>query len=206
MEPKIYLYKMTTDNGGAPCVKDDLLSLAICKPVIRRVAEKGSIIFGFGGKKYGERLLYIAEVTDKPIPPGKYYRDKRYKNRTDCIYEEKDGEASLKKNAQYHKSGERDHDVGKNFEKAYVLISTDFRYFGKNGTANYKRRHLAIKSVVEGMGRSFQVNHDDKVREDLLCLKEEMWKNPKKTQGKPTSSDQRELCNRGGITEICKKQ
>jgi len=73
MKPRIYVYKMTTDNGGAPCVWRGLLSLAICKPVIRRMAEKGSIIFGFGSKKikYDERLLYIAVVTKKP-PKGKY--------------------------------------------------------------------------------------------------------------------------------------
>jgi len=37
------------------------------------MAEKGSIIFGFGSKKikYDERLLYIAVVTKKP-PKGKY--------------------------------------------------------------------------------------------------------------------------------------
>lgn len=33
--PKIYFYKLTADNGGAPCVQDGLLSLAICKPMIR---------------------------------------------------------------------------------------------------------------------------------------------------------------------------
>jgi hypothetical protein len=64
-EPDIYIYKMVADNGGAPCVAAGLLSLAICKPMIRKSAEKGSLIFGFGGKVYGERLLYIACVTQK---------------------------------------------------------------------------------------------------------------------------------------------
>ena len=33
--PKLYIYKMTTDNGGAPCVRDEKLSLAICMPIVR---------------------------------------------------------------------------------------------------------------------------------------------------------------------------
>jgi hypothetical protein len=36
--PKIYIYKLTSDDGGAPCVRDGILSLAICKPWIRSVA------------------------------------------------------------------------------------------------------------------------------------------------------------------------
>jgi len=38
---RIYFYKLTTDDGGAPCVQDGLLSLAICKPMIRGTAEVG---------------------------------------------------------------------------------------------------------------------------------------------------------------------
>ena len=41
--PRIYFYKLTTDNGGAPCVQDNLLSLAICKPMIRMAAQVGDL-------------------------------------------------------------------------------------------------------------------------------------------------------------------
>ena len=44
-EPNIYVYKIVADIGGAPCVKNNLLSLAICKPKIRKTAGKGSIRF-----------------------------------------------------------------------------------------------------------------------------------------------------------------
>jgi len=76
-EPDIYIYKMVADSGGAPCVAAGLLSLAICKPMIRKSAEKGSLIFGFGGKAYGERLLYIACVTQKS-ENGEYYQEHAY--------------------------------------------------------------------------------------------------------------------------------
>ena len=43
----IYFYKLTADNGGAPCVRYGLLSLAICKPMIRKTAKEGDLVFGF---------------------------------------------------------------------------------------------------------------------------------------------------------------
>jgi len=42
-----YLYKMIVNDGGAPCVQDSLLSLAICKPMIRSAAREGSTLLGF---------------------------------------------------------------------------------------------------------------------------------------------------------------
>jgi Nucleotide modification associated domain 2 len=52
-EIRYYVYKMTTDNGGAPCIVDGVLTLAICKPGIRSTAEKGDWLFGFGGQDLG---------------------------------------------------------------------------------------------------------------------------------------------------------
>ena len=63
--PEIYVYKIVVDSGGAPCVSRGLLSLAICKPKIRKTAGKNSFVFGFGGKEYEERLIYIARVTGR---------------------------------------------------------------------------------------------------------------------------------------------
>src|SRR5438874_12960386 len=106
---------MITDNGGAPCVWRNLLSLAICKPMIRRVAEKGALIFGFGGKRHRERLLYIARVTEKP-PIGDYYQESTYSRRPDCIYENVAGAAVRKRRALYHNNlDERKRDVGMHF-------------------------------------------------------------------------------------------
>ncbi|HPY31129.1 MAG TPA: hypothetical protein PLT00_12660 [Verrucomicrobiota bacterium] len=48
-KPRIFVYKMTADNGGAPCLMNDLLSLAICKPKIRHKAKVGDWIIGLGG-------------------------------------------------------------------------------------------------------------------------------------------------------------
>jgi hypothetical protein len=62
--PRQYLYKLTVDNGGAPCVQDGLLSLAICKPMIRSTARINDWLFGFAGKSLhpDQRLIFIARV------------------------------------------------------------------------------------------------------------------------------------------------
>jgi hypothetical protein len=198
-EPKIYVYKMTTDNGGAPCVwGGDLLSLAICKPQIRRGAKERSIIFGFGGKDYEERLLYIAVVTSKLIN-GDYYRDEAgYTNRSDCIYQfDGDGKTAKRKaKAIYHKPDDLDHDVGKDFKRGHVLLSRDFRYFGKRGTYDYKNRpeYTLIKKLVEGMGRAYRVVEPGELYSQLLRLQGEEWGNPTKIQGSPTSPDRGKRC------------
>src|SRR5438874_843162 len=143
MNPHIYVYKLIADNGGAPCVWRNILSLAICKPMIRRVAGKGALVFGFGGKKFSERLIYIAEVTNQ-LGPGEYYQREEYSNRPDCIYTDVGGEPQRKPGARFHAtSDERWRDVGSNFQRGYVLLSDDFRYLGGEGTDEYKHEFPA---------------------------------------------------------------
>jgi hypothetical protein len=69
---RAYLYKLTGDNGGAPCVEGGLLSLAICKPMIRASASEGDLVFGFGAKSLhcNNRLIYIARITKKICGDG----------------------------------------------------------------------------------------------------------------------------------------
>ncbi len=89
------------------------------------------------------------------------------------------------------------------FEKADVLLSTNYRYFGKEGTADYKKEYRAVKAAIERLGRSYRVNHEENLRSQLMELKKKMWQNPDKIQGKPTSLDQRKLCNRNRILKVC---
>jgi len=203
MNPDIYVYKLAVDNGGAPCVWSGLLSLAICKPKIRKVAQKGSLIFGFGGKNLygeqlvGERLIYAAKVTAK-LERDEYYQKPEYAKRPDCIYEGVSGFAQRKQNARYHnQSDEREKDVGLNFENAHVLLSENFRYFGNKGTADYKLEFPAIKNLVEGLKRGHRVNHDDALRNEFTSLTEQLWhKYPQMVLGSPSDSDQTRVCNR----------
>jgi len=202
--PEIFIYKMVVDNGGAPCVAGNLLSLAICKPKIRKAAGKEALIFGFGGKKYDERLIYIARVTDQ-LAGENYYQLRKYARRPDCIYKSANGKAELKKSAKFHTdSDHRKRDVGLEFENAYVLISHDFRYFGKQGTTDYKKDFPNLKKLVEGLKRGHRNHLNPELRKELIELKDVAWKtNKRMTIGVPTDSNFRLACNTNCPSASC---
>ena len=194
--PRIYVYKIVVDNGGAPCVWRGVLSLAICKPKIRITAQEGDLVFGFGGKNYGERLIYVAEVTEKPSV-GDYYRMECFANRPDCIYEDRKGTPYRKLAAKYHDdSDERKRDVGMKLENAYVLLSQSFRYFGRNGTDDYKRSFASIKNLIEGLKQGHRVNHSKQLRYELMALKDQVWlQHEEMVLGSRNDRDRTRLCN-----------
>jgi hypothetical protein len=194
--PDIYVYKLVTDNGGAPCVFRRRLSLAICKPKIRRSAQPGSLIFGFGAKHHGERLIYVAEVSDN-LPDGAYYRNPKCDRRPDCIYKDIGGKAVRKRSARYHSAtDERRRDTGSRFERANVLLSDDFRYLGNKGTADYKLKYPSIKACIERLRRGHRRNHSARLRYELLQLKKEIWKRYSKIKiGMPSDAGTFNRCN-----------
>ena len=63
---KLYTYIVACDNGGAPCVEEDCLTIAICKPEIRRKAKVGDMIVGISSRKLGKRkkILFMAKTTE----------------------------------------------------------------------------------------------------------------------------------------------
>jgi hypothetical protein len=193
----IYVYKMTTDNGGAPCVHRGLLSLSICKPMIRRCASVGDLVFGFGGRALRERLIYAAVITGKLVD-GSYYWNRQFSRRPDRIYERAhDGRAMRRPDARFHTtSDELEHDVGLGFERAQVLLSMDFRYFGKNGTTEYARAHADVAALIRGLGRGHRVGFSPGVRTELLALKDELWNRfTEMKNGVPTQQDRSRRCN-----------
>ena len=207
---KIFFYKLAADTNGAPCIDNSFLTLAICKPMIRSVAEPGDLIFGFAANSLHDdnRLIYIARVTAK-LRDGKYYESKQFRKRGDCIYERR-GErfcwrpGSLHHNPHQH-PGHRVHDLGKppKYPRANVLLSNDFRYFGGNGNDAYKSRYPRIKQAIEKLGRGFRVNLDQKLRSQLEALQEQTWNETKlKIAGEPTSKPDQWICHGSGSCGI----
>lgn len=145
---KIYSYVVRYDDGAAPNPFWGYCTLAICKPVIRRVAKIGDWVIGTGSKENvgNERLVYAMKVTEI-MRLEDYGSSKRF---TMKIPVGKEGIASLGDNIYYvdeegvvrqrfpsvHSYADREnpktqsHDLsGKN-----VLISQsgDFYYFGRD--------------------------------------------------------------------------
>jgi hypothetical protein len=199
---KIHFYKLTADNGGAPCVHRGLLSLAICKPMIRKTAKEGDLIFGFAANSLSQdnRLIYVARITDKPCD-GAYYTSDRYSRRGDCIYEFKNGRFARRKRAKHHLNPkDLIHDLGRRpYSKANVLLSTDFRYFGKAGTDDYKSKFRRVKYAVERLRRGHRVHQNAELRDQLLDMRDWIWRTAtQKKIGQPTSAPSGETCHREG--------
>src|SRR4051812_45267196 len=67
---RLFSYCIPVDDGAAPNPFWDRCTLTICKPVIRRNAEKGDWVVGVGsknvtGKDYSGKLVYAMKVAEK---------------------------------------------------------------------------------------------------------------------------------------------
>lgn len=185
-----------------------MLSLAICKPTIRVGAEVDDLIFGFTANSLDRRnrLIYAAVVTKK-APKGEYYEGDKFTGRDDCIYEFRKGQYQRRENAKFHNNrGDLTHDLGEHpeYSRADVLLSTDFRYFGINGTDEYKSKYGLIRKAVESLGRGQRVNLAPELREQFLAMKKWLWReNPSKMLGRPTDAPSSSSCHRSrfcGVT------
>lgn len=207
--PKVYFYKLTADSGGAPCVYRGLLSLAICKPMIRRTAQVGDLIFGFSANslRRDNRLLYAARITET-LRDGRYYRDPKYVRRDDCVYRFEKGRFVWRKGALHHGPKDLIHDLGMypEYPRANVLLSDDFRYFGNSGTDKYKDRYPLVMEAVEALGRGARVWHDPSLHNELLMMAKWVWRSTrKKVAGRPTSAPSRRDCHRGRTCGVVSK-
>jgi len=188
---RFYVYKCVVDGGGAPCVEGGLLSLCICKPDIRSTARVGDVIFAFGSnsEEPANRLVFIAKVTRK-LTEGKYYELGEFRDRGDCIYERTSTERfSVRSDARFHGTNEAlIHDLGlpPDYLHANSLISGDFRYFGANGTAEWKSLAPGLALLVEALRQGHRVNHRQPLRDELISLKNWVWRaHHRKVLGRP---------------------
>jgi len=79
MKPRIYRYVVRYDAGTAPNPFGGWCTLSICKPGIRRGAEKGDWIVGFRSKRNDE-VIYAMQV-ESVLPLDKYWEDRRFRAR-----------------------------------------------------------------------------------------------------------------------------
>jgi hypothetical protein len=61
---RILRYILETDNGMAPCIDGGLVTLATCKPIIRRSARPGDWVLGFYPSPFERGMLAWAGRVD----------------------------------------------------------------------------------------------------------------------------------------------
>ena len=158
IQERVFIYKVRTDNGGAPAVYRGRLSLAICKPRIRATAEVGDWIVGIAGKSLhpDSGLLYIAQV-DEVLENGEYYRDRRFTRRPDAVYEWKGSRLKLRADPRFHGPENAGSDIGgaPTYTQARVLLSSKFRYYGRAASTWY----AAVSPLSHQMGQARGIGH-----------------------------------------------
>ena len=169
-EIKIYFYKMIVDNGGAPCVQDGLLSLAICKPQIRSTINVGDFIIGFGSNALDNKLFYIAEVINKLLD-GEYYKQEKYFYRDDCLYSFDGQQYSRREDKKYHISNNTPNDEGNDI----VLLSDNYRYFGKKSNDDYKNKYPILTKIINSLKQGHRLNHNTELFKELSQLIDETF-------------------------------
>ncbi|MES2849531.1 MAG: hypothetical protein V4685_10780 [Bacteroidota bacterium] len=176
----LFSYKMTHDTGFAPNPFHNIMTLANCKPLIRKIKTRDVYIAGFTskalcGEKMGEeRLVYIMRVTDK-LSYAQYYTDVHFKCKIpskgsliskagDNIYKPSDTEkiGFIQLDNWNHKYKNINHDLS----GEYVLISNNFFYFG-SGAIPVERFKINIPRVQSAHGVK-----TDNIEDLLTYLKE----------------------------------
>lgn len=158
-QPTFRSYKLTNDAGFAPNPFFGVLTLATCKPGIRRAANVGEWIAGFtssglcGDAVGEERLIYLMKVSES-MTIADYFNDSRYAAKKpslrnapevgrhgDNIYRPLNVGAveapefkQLRNPHHWDRGGDRENLTSKNHDVGgrNVLIAEEFVYFGAN--------------------------------------------------------------------------
>ena len=77
---KAFSYVVKRDYGFAPNPFYGVLTLATCKPLIRKCADVGDFIIGNSDKSHGNKLIYMAKVS-KVMTFDQYWNDENFANK-----------------------------------------------------------------------------------------------------------------------------
>lgn len=202
---RTYLYKMTSDRGGAPCAlrpdagEEAFLTLAICKPAIRRTAQPGDRIVGITSHALNQRdgypLLSViyAGVVSEGVDAHDYFESSaEFAGRPDCIYRfhQQNGRAHHTGSTRLHR-GEahlvKDLGTYPFYRNGRVLVCRDFRYFGPQALRIPARLGL-LQVAAETLGQGHRVYEpEDPEWRELDALFRWLWKQP--TQYTPAAVD-----------------
>ena len=158
---RIFVYKQPNDSGIAPCATpstkdlEALLSLASCKPAIRRSADIGDYVVGLSSKAIAgtdryppDSIIYCAKMDCKLRGEDYYPRNgqadrSKYRFLIDRIYpyNEASRRYSLLPNQTGHTESDMSKDIGeyssdeeKSYKNSRILLSSgsNLWYFGKS--------------------------------------------------------------------------
>lgn len=194
MPARTYIYKLTSDRGGAPAAPlpplgdAPLLTLSICKPAIRRTAQPGDLILGITSHSlaltdgYPLNSIIYAAIVDNAVDAREYYAERSlFRERPDCIYRfhqmngtiEHSGRTPLHADPAY-----RRRDIGQYpyYKNGRTLLSHDFRYFGSAAVA-IPPKLSRLTGMAEALGQGHRVFREhDPEQSEIRALTRLLWK------------------------------
>ena len=193
---RTYLYKLTSDRGGAPCAPPapaqaaPLLSLSLCKPAIRRTATPGDRILGITShslvlrESYPPIAVIYAAVVTEALDAREYYASRsRFRSRPDCIYQFHRATGTLNhagRSPLHAEEAYRTRDIGQYpfYKNGRTLLSEEFRYFGKDAISIPPTLPL-LRHAAENLGQGHRVfDRSSPETEELDRLFQKLWKLP----------------------------
>ena len=190
----IYMYRLSADTGLAPCVKDGLLSLAVCKGgQIRKGKPINTGLRYKIGKAYKDnccedkvyllgtyhnKFLYLARITDV-ITMEEYYQKKSF-GRTDNIYKYCKGQL-IRNNYLVNEGIHIGDQINRDLAGKYVLISDDYIYLGRDAVYNDLINDFGAKNretkTFNGEKAESIIRECEKYRDDIVHIPHNPFQN-----------------------------
>ena len=184
--PKVYVYTIVTDAGFAPNPYGSYLTLATCKPIIRKLAQVGDIIIAHHTKSRGGGVCYVMEVTEI-MSQNEYYIDPRFQckiptptNPTGDNCYRPVGSGEYEQLPCQHRTCDQEKDLN-----GLVLISENFTYWGDKSIESTQLQH-ELPEWIPRAQRGYRVNNNDKKRIDYKRTLEWITELPKGKLGEPS--------------------
>jgi hypothetical protein len=123
---KLYRYVHVADDGIAPAVDAGLITLATCKPVIRRCASPGDWVMGFYPAPAEPGILSWAARIERKMDHGSY--EAAFHGRSDAVYRLSPRGHLIRLRPDYHADPK---DWGKDIGAPVLIFEPDRSwYFG----------------------------------------------------------------------------
>ncbi len=169
---RVFSYVVVHDTGFAPNPFHALLTLACCKPLIRRTASVGDTIVGLSSRS--ERVVYAVQVAEI-VGFEEYWADPRYRSRRptmdssrivdrtgDNIYEPVAGRYRQLPSFHSNPDGSENPDLKRaDLAGNHVLVGERFAYWGGSGPS--LPEELAFLAVGRGHRSNFVPEQVDAV-------------------------------------------
>lgn len=163
---RVISYVVASDTGLAPNITGGFCTLSVCKPVIRRIAEKGDLIIGLSTARDDRHKLIYAMTVGEKIAFESYFDDPRFQGKKPCA--DIRGDNFFKKNdrgeleiaffnaAHYG----RELAIKRDLNTPIALIGDQFWYFGENAPLLPENLHYTKLSLKDDYRRGHRVTRD----------------------------------------------